>query len=112
MKQRYRLFRRNHVWYCQDNQTGRQESLHTRKQPEAQRILHAKNEARQQPMINWQIARAYVSASDPAALTRTWQFVRDEMGKCTQSVTEAPWTRGVAEKPFDLLRAKAPSGTR
>ena len=46
---------------------------------EAQRLVHAKNDANRQPLINMQIARAYVSASDPAALTRTWQFVMDEM---------------------------------
>jgi len=31
----------------------------------AQRLLHAKNEAFQQPAINLQIAKAYLTASEP-----------------------------------------------
>ena len=105
MKQRYRLFRRGWgTYYCEDTQTGKQETLGTSNKQEAQRLVHAKNEANRQPLINMQIARAYVSASDPAARTRTWQFVMDEMGKCKDGPTEERWKRGVAEKPFDLIR--------
>ena len=67
MKQRYGLIRRAWgVFYAKDKLTGRQESLDTRNKPEALRILHAKNEAEIQPMINLQMARAYLSATDPA----------------------------------------------
>jgi hypothetical protein len=43
-------------------------------------------------------------ASDPEALTRTWQIVMDEMGKCKHGSTKERWARGMAEKPFDLIR--------
>jgi integrase len=114
MKQRYRLFRRGWgTYYCEDTQTGKQESLGTRSKQDAQRLVHARNEAERQPLINMQIARAYVSASDPAALTRTWQFVMDEMGKGKKGAsTRLRWTRGVAQKPFDLIRNKPLIETR
>ena len=48
-----------------------------------------------------------MSASDPAALTRSWQFVMHEMGKCKKRETKERWTRDVAEQPFDLIRNRA-----
>ena len=114
MKQRYRLFRRGWgVFYCEDTQTGKQETLGTSNKQDAQRLVHAKNEAERQPLINMQIARAYVSASDPAALTRTWQFVMDEMGRSKKGAsTRLRWTRGIAQKSFDLIRNKPLIETR
>ncbi len=103
MKQRFRLFRRGWgTYYCQDTTTSKQASLGTRNKQEAGRLLHARNEAHYQPLINGQIARAYLSVSDPAALTRTWQFVMDQMGKNKKGSTAERWTRAMAEKPFDL----------
>ena len=45
MKQRFRLFQRNGIFYTVDNMTGRQASLKTKGEDEAQRLLHARNEA-------------------------------------------------------------------
>jgi hypothetical protein len=60
MKPQFRLYRRQQGgrYYLHDNLTGKQESLHTSDRAKATRILHAKNEVRQQPAINLQIARA------------------------------------------------------
>lgn len=63
------------MFYCQDSETGKQTSLHTRDESEATTLLHAKNEAHRQPAINRQIARAYLTACDPEIATRTWQDV-------------------------------------
>lgn len=60
MRKRYRLFRRGNVFWCQGNETGKQESLRTKDPGEAERLLHARNEAHRQPVINLQIARAYL----------------------------------------------------
>jgi len=54
------MFRRGSVYWIQDNFTGKQDSLRTKDHREAQRLLHAKNEASRQPIINMQIARAYL----------------------------------------------------
>jgi len=59
MKQRFRLFRRG--WgtcYCEDTETGHQESLQTKDKYQARTIVHTKNEAVRQPMLNLQIGRA------------------------------------------------------
>ena len=67
MKQSFRLYRRKKVYYCQDNATGKQESLHPCDKVDAGRILHAKNEAGQMGTLNLQIARAYMVASETTA---------------------------------------------
>src|SRR5262245_59796481 len=81
MRNRYRLFRRGNVFWCHDHLTGKhgkQESLHTKDRATATRILNARNEAHRQPLVNREIARAFAKAGDPAAATRTWQFVMDK----------------------------------
>ncbi len=113
MKQRYRLFRRGWgTYYCEDAETGKQESLKTKVKAEAIRIIAAKNEAHYQPLMNLQIARAYMAASDPAVRSRTWQFVMDEMAKGKQGVTRERWLRGVKEKSFDSIRNQSLVETR
>ena len=89
MKQRFRLYRRNHGgrFYVHDNVTGKQESLKTTDRTEALRVLHAKNEAEKQPAINLQIARAYLVAGDPAIGTRTWQVAMEAVVKLKQGST-------------------------
>ena len=106
MKQQFRLFRRGWgTYYVEDTSTGKQETLHTRNKQDAQRLVHARNEARHQPLINLQIARAYLSAAEPAFLSRTWQHVMDCAGEGKKGTnTKARWTRAVAEKPFDRIR--------
>ena len=78
MKQQFLLFRRNKssrgskaMFYLEDTVSGKKTSLRTTNRAVAERLLHAHREAHQQPIINIQIARAYVAASDPAMLTRT-----------------------------------------
>jgi hypothetical protein len=65
MKQRFAPFRRAKVFYFQDSTTGDQQGLRTNNEPEACALLHSKNEAFKQPVLNLQMARAYLSASDP-----------------------------------------------
>ena len=59
MKNRFILFQRSGVFYSEDTTTGKQASLRTKDKTEALRLLHAKNEAVQQPAMNLQIARVY-----------------------------------------------------
>jgi hypothetical protein len=60
MKQRFIVFRRGAVFYCEDTETGKQLSLRTRDKAAACALLHAKNESLRQPVLNRQIARAYL----------------------------------------------------
>ena len=105
MKQRYRKFKRGWgVWYVYDNTNGNSQSLNTRSKPEAERLVHSMNEAERQPILNRQIARAYLMATDPQAITRTWGFVMAEKLKISQGKTQHRWVSAIKDKAFDLIR--------
>lgn len=99
------MFRRGNVYWAQNNETGKQESLGTRIRSEAERLLNAKNEAHRQPVINLQIARAYLMVSDPQAATRTWQSVMDEIVKLKHDETHRRWLVAVKDRALDGIRA-------
>lgn len=79
MKSRFILFNRAGVYYGEDTVTRKQHSLRTKDEAEAIVPLNAKNESFRQPVLNMQIARAYLTASDPAIAVRTWQTVMEQM---------------------------------
>jgi integrase len=113
MKQRYGILKRPWgVFYAKDKLTGKQESLGTRSKQEALRLLHAKNEALVQPMINRQIARAYLSATDPAAALRDWQFVMDEVLKTVKGPTKDRWLTAIKDKAYAAIKALPLAETR
>ena len=65
--------------FCiQDTATGKQTSLRT-KETEAKPLPNARNEAQRQPVLNLHLARAYLTASDPAFVERTWSMVMEQM---------------------------------
>ena len=108
MKQRYRLFRRGWgVFYCEDTQTGKQVTLGTARRDEAQRLVQAKNEGEQHPAFSLQLARVYWKAGDPAAGTRTWQYVMEEIIKTKHDNTRHRWGTAIKDKAFDSIRQKA-----
>ena len=72
MKNRYRLFRRRGVFYAHDSVTGKQTSLRTVRRREAEDLLHARNAALQQPLLNLELAKAYLMATDPRMCERSW----------------------------------------
>lgn len=74
------MFRRdNGVFYAQNTSTGKQNSLHTKDETEAKSLLEARNAAQRQPVLNLHLARAYLTASDPAFVERTWQVVMEQL---------------------------------
>ena len=105
MKDRYRVFRRGWgTYYCEDLQTGKQETLRTRDKAEAYRLVAARNETEQQPAFSLHLARVYWKAGDPAAATRTWQHTIDEILKLKAGNTLIRWRTAVRDKAFDPLR--------
>jgi hypothetical protein len=63
MQTRYRLIRRGswgERFYCVDTSTGKRASLHTTDADETQQLVQAKNDSQRQPVLNLQIARAYL----------------------------------------------------
>ena len=66
------------MYYSQDAVTGQQSSLRTTDRAEAITLLHSKNEAFRQPILNLQIARTYLSASDRDAAKRPRRVAMEE----------------------------------
>jgi|GEM_PF-556526 len=104
MKQRFRMFRRGNYFWSHDGQTGKQETLHTKDKATGRRLLHAKNEAHQQPVFNLQIARTYLAASDPEIVKRTWQTAMNEIVRTKRDATRVRWERAIKDHAFDLIR--------
>jgi integrase len=107
MKARYRLIRRGlrgGTFYCVDTETKRRESLKTSDPDVAAQIIEAKNIAVRQPAINVQIASAYLSASDPEAIRRTWQTVMNAAKVGKRGNTLKRWETAMEDAAFDLIR--------
>ena len=104
MKQRFILFRRSGVFYYEDTMTGKQLSLRTKDEAEANILLNAKNESFRQPVLNRQIARTYLAATDSEMATRTWQTPMDEMTKTKTGSTRTRHEQAMRDKAFDLIR--------
>ena len=75
MKNRFTLFRRGKVFYFEDRETKLQKSLYTQDLGEARKIIQAKNDAINQPMMNLVMAKTFLAAKDPKLITRTWEDV-------------------------------------
>jgi len=106
MKTKLTLFRRNGIYYSQDATTGKQKSLGTRDETAARKLIAATNEAHRSPILNLQLARAYLSASDPAFLERTWQTVMDQMQTRGRDSSRARYVSIFSTPAFDPIRHK------
>ena len=106
MKTKYTLFRRDGIYYCQDSATGQQKSLRTRDEAEALKLINARNEAHRQPVLNLHLARAYMTASDPAFVERTWQTVMAQLQARGQESSRERYASVFKSPSFDGLRNK------
>lgn len=100
---RYCVIRRSSrggMLYCHDLQTGKRESLKTKDFAEAERLVHAKNEALRQPFMNLQIARAYLAGVDEAMLRRIWNDVFASIIELKQGSTQIRWNTAWKDKAF------------
>jgi integrase len=106
MKRRFTLYRRKlgGMFYIQDTETGKQESLGTKDRAEAVSILNARTEAVRQPHLNLQIAKAYLAGTDSGVAMRTWQNAVDALIELRTGSTKERWQRAAKEKAFDLIR--------
>jgi integrase len=106
MKNKYTLFRRGDVFYVQDSATGQQTSLRTKDETEARSLLNARNEAQRQPVLNLHLARAYLTASDPAFVERTWQSVMAQLQARGKDSSRERYQTVFKSPAFDGLRNK------
>jgi hypothetical protein len=105
MKDRFRLFRRGWgTYYVEDTETGKQQTLQTTDKREAQRMVHARNEAQRTPHVNLMIAKAYLAASDPALTNRTWQHVINAIIETKTGDTRHRWETAAKDHALDRVR--------
>jgi len=106
MKAKYTLFQRNGIYYSQDTATGQQKSLRTRDEADASKLIHARNEAHRQPVLNLHLARAYLTASDPAFVERTWQTVMEQLQSRGKASSRERYASVFKSPSYDALRHK------
>jgi integrase len=109
MKTRYRLtFRglRGGMFYCVDKATGKRTSLQTTNKDEAEQIVEAKNAATRQPVLNLQIAKAYIAGSDNGINTRTWQNAIEALINTKHGANKERWLRVIKDAALAPLLPK------
>lgn len=109
MKNRYRTVKvgsRGGTFYYEDTETGIRKSLFTKDLDEAERLVHAKNEADRQPALSRRMGMAYLASADPKLTTRTWTEVMDDIIKDKQGPTLYRWRTAIKDSALDLLRKR------
>ena len=109
MKTRYRLIHRGNrkaSYYLVDTQTAKRTSLHTSDKDAAHQILAAKNQAERQPLLNLQIAKAYLAGTDNGVQTRTWRQAIESLTQMKQGANQQRWKRVLSDKAFAPLWPK------
>jgi hypothetical protein len=109
MKPRYRLIHRGNrlaSYYLVDTRTGKRTSLHTSDKDAAKQIVEAKNQAERQPLLNLQIAKAYLSGTDNGVQTRTWRDAIDALTQMKQGANQHRWKTVLSDKAFAPLWPK------
>ena len=89
------MFRRSSVFYVHDNLSGRQE-----------RLFNAKNEAAQGPLLNRDLGRAYLAATDPDSTRRTWTVVMEELRSHGRASTQLRYAPAMRDAALDGIRDK------
>jgi HKD family nuclease len=100
MKTRYRLTRRGirgNKFYCVDTTTGKRTSLRTTNEDEARQIVEAKNNSERQPVLNLQIAKAYLAGTDNGIATRTWQSALESLINTKEGENQRRWRVSCAQ---------------
>lgn len=106
MKTRYRLIRRGirgNGFYCVDSKTGKRTSLQTSNEADARQIIEAKNNSERQPVLNLQIAKAYLAGTDNGITTRTWQHAIEALASTKQGANQHRWKTAAKDKAFTML---------
>src|SRR6202142_1789198 len=106
MKRHYRLIRRGSrgdTFYCVDSKTSKRTSLNTADEGSAKQIVEAKNQAERQPVLNLQIAKAYLAGTDNGLNKRTWRNAIETLTSMKQGANQERWRRVAKDKAIALL---------
>jgi integrase len=97
------IHRTGRGYYAQDRNTGQQKTLSTRDRDEAERKLLAMNETASNPSLAHAVGMAYLSCADPAAATRTWRHVFDQVINLRSGDTAHRWVTASKDKALKSL---------
>lgn len=105
MKNRFILYRRKAggVYYVENTETHKQESLGTRNRAEAMVLLNARNESVRQPQLNLQIAKAYLAGTDSGVSKRTWRDAFNAIIEIKHGSTRERWQCAVRQAAFAVI---------
>lgn len=68
-----RLFKRGNKFYKRDTLTNARSSSGTYCRKAAQKPVDAENQLPESPSLRYELAKAYLTSSDPVAKKRTWR---------------------------------------
>ncbi len=91
---------RGGMFYCVDKNTGKRTSLKTANEDEARQIVEARNQAERQPVLNLQIAKAYLAGTDNGIATRTWQNALEALIATKLGSNQQRWETAAKDKAF------------
>src|SRR5258707_7294336 len=109
MKLRFRLIHRGErgsTFYCVDSETGQRFSLKTKDRDAAEQMVLHRNQMLRQPMLNLQIAKAYLAGTDSGVATRTWQNALNALVETKHGSTKERWVRAAKDKALEAIRNK------
>jgi integrase len=86
-----------------DTTTGKRTSLRTANEEEARQIIEARNQSERQPVLNLQIANAYLAGTDNGIATRTWQQAIEALTNTKQAANQERWRTAARDKAFAPL---------
>jgi integrase len=94
------------MFYAEECGTRHRESLQTKNEAEARRLVAAKNQAASQPVFNMEMAKVYLRAHDPLLCERTWTTVSDTGQQTYEGPTKARWEKFIRSEPMALVLGK------
>ena len=106
MQNKYRLYRRpgrSITYYAEDCSTGKRQSLGTKNEAEAEKLLQAKNEANAQPVLSRELAKAYLHIQDPLFGERTWGDVARLIDAAYEGNTKERFQKFIRSQPVKRL---------
>jgi hypothetical protein len=107
MKNRYRLVKvgcRGGIYYYDDTATGARRSLGITDEGDAERLVHAKNEADRQPALSRRMGMAYLVSADPKLAARLWDEVMGDIIQDKKDPTLHRWKTAIKDPAFDFVR--------
>ncbi|HEX3800519.1 MAG TPA: hypothetical protein VH413_17635 [Verrucomicrobiae bacterium] len=104
MKQRFYLYLRGEVYCIQDSRTGKQQSLKTKDEQVALRLLEVKRQSTADVSFNQIMLKTCLTVQDSLLTVRTWQTVMEQMQAHGKDSTRRRCARAMKCQAFNQLR--------